>query len=185
VSLSTWLRDYLYIPLGGNRKGEGRTYVNLALVMLLGGLWHGASWNFVIWGGIHGAMLAVERMQGKQSFYHSLPKALRVALTFFIVCVAWVFFRAPTLPEALRYCGSMFGVHGAQGGAALIAGLIYQPYYLIMMGAAAAITWTCPQTWDFTRRMPWWKVPVIFGAFLAAVLVLTTQEFNPFIYFIF
>jgi alginate O-acetyltransferase complex protein AlgI len=68
LSLSTWLRDNLYIPLGGNRKGEVRTYVNLAMtVMLLGGLWHGASWNFVIWGGIHGGMLAIERMQGKDS----------------------------------------------------------------------------------------------------------------------
>ena len=65
ISLSTWLRDYLYIPLGGNRRGPARTYVNLMLVMLLGGLWHGASWNFVIWGGIHGGMLAFERAQGK------------------------------------------------------------------------------------------------------------------------
>ena len=68
ISLSSWLRDYLYIPLGGNRRGAARTYVNLALVMLLGGLWHGASWNFVIWGGIHGSMLALERKHRKASF---------------------------------------------------------------------------------------------------------------------
>jgi len=74
ISLSSWLRDYLYIPLGGNRKGTVRTYINLALVMLLGGLWHGASWNFVVWGAIHGAMLAFERYQGKDSFYRALPR---------------------------------------------------------------------------------------------------------------
>src|SRR6201992_3166849 len=69
ISLSTWLRDYLYIPLGGNRRGERRTYLNLMAVMLLGGLWHGASWNFVLWGAIHGGMLAFERAQGKASPY--------------------------------------------------------------------------------------------------------------------
>ena len=74
ISLSTWLRDYLYIPLGGNRKGVWRTHFNLAVVMLLGGLWHGASWNFVIWGGIHGSMLVLERAHGKNAFYHRMPK---------------------------------------------------------------------------------------------------------------
>src|SRR5256885_9670187 len=72
ISLSTWLREYLYIPLGGNRGGLARTYANLIITMLLGGLWHGASWNFVIWGGIHGGMLAFERSQGRESFYHNL-----------------------------------------------------------------------------------------------------------------
>src|SRR5438067_7986414 len=85
ISLSTWLRDYLYVPLGGNRKGTARTYVNLATVMVLGGLWHGASWNFVIWGAIHGAMLAFERAQGKDSLYSRLPGPARTALTFLIV----------------------------------------------------------------------------------------------------
>jgi len=85
------LREYLYIPLGGNRHCRARTYANLILTMLLGGLWHGASWNYVIWGGIHGSMLAFERSQGRESFYHNLPRALRVALTFLIVMVAWVF----------------------------------------------------------------------------------------------
>src|SRR5690606_13656681 len=77
ISLSTWLRDYLYVPLGGNRRGPNRTYINLMLVMVLGGLWHGASWNFAIWGGIHGIWLAVERMQGKDSFYRHLPRPVR------------------------------------------------------------------------------------------------------------
>src|SRR5436190_18386233 len=110
ISLSTWLRDYLYVPLGGNRKGPLRTYVNLMTVMLLGGLWHGASWNFVIWGAIHGGMLAFERAQGKDSVYRRLPRAARVMLTFVIVCLSWVFFRAKTLGQAVSYLRSMFGV---------------------------------------------------------------------------
>ncbi|MDQ3815591.1 MAG: membrane-bound O-acyltransferase family protein, partial [Armatimonadota bacterium] len=81
ISLSSMLRDYLYIPLGGNRKGEVRTYINLMLTMLIGGLWHGASWNFLIWGGIQGGVLAFERRQGKDSLYRHLPRPLRVALT--------------------------------------------------------------------------------------------------------
>src|SRR3954463_4389737 len=106
ISLSTWLRDYLYIPLGGNRRGPGRTYVNLMMVMLLGGLWHGASWNFVLWGALHGGMLAFERAQGKHSAYRRLPPALRVAITFLIVCFSWVFFRAKTLEQAVSYFAS-------------------------------------------------------------------------------
>ena len=74
ISLSTWLRDYLYIPLGGNRRGPSRTYVNLLLMMLLGGLWHGAAWTFVIWGAIHGTLLAVERARGRAAIYGGLPR---------------------------------------------------------------------------------------------------------------
>ena len=94
ISLSSFLRDYLYIPLGGNRLGSGRTYVNLMLVMLIGGLWHGAQWTFVVWGAIHGGMLMLERLMGKDSFYHRLPGWLRMAVTFVIVLITWVFFRA-------------------------------------------------------------------------------------------
>ena len=90
ISLSTWLRDYLYRPLGGNRSGRRRTYLNLAIVMLLGGLWHGAAWNFVVWGGLHGALLAIERAGGKRSWYRRLPRAARVATTFLLVLVIGV-----------------------------------------------------------------------------------------------
>src|SRR5260370_9692192 len=85
ISLSTWLRDYLYIPLGGNRKGPGRTYVNLMTVMLLGGLWHGASWNFVIWVGIHGGMLALKRKLRGNNTLRPRPPHLSVAVTFVTV----------------------------------------------------------------------------------------------------
>jgi alginate O-acetyltransferase complex protein AlgI len=185
LSLSNWLRDYLYIALGGNRKGEARTYANLALVMLLGGLWHGASWNFVIWGGIHGGMLAFERLQGKNSFYRHLPRAGRVALTFLVTSLAWVFFRSPDLTSSVMYLRSMLGLAEAQEGAALIGGLVYQPYYLIMMALAAGITWGAPQTWDFTRRLRWGKAAWCMILLLISIAALSTQAFNPFIYFIF
>ncbi len=185
LSLSFFLRDYLYVPLGGNRKGEGRTYVNLATVMLLGGLWHGAAWNFVIWGGIHGAMLAFERAQGKESFYHNAPRLVRTALTFLIVCFAWVFFRAPDLSAALAYLKSLAGLGASQDGMFLIRGLIYQPYYLLAMVLAAIVVWTAPQTWDFTRKLTWPKAAWCLALLLISLLILTTQSYNPFIYFIF
>lgn len=185
LSLSFFLRDYLYIALGGNRKGTVRTYVNLALVMLLGGLWHGAAWNFVIWGGIHGAMLAFERAQGRHSIYYRAPKAVRIAITFLITSFAWVFFRAPDLGAAVRYFSSMFGAGPVQDGAYLIGGVIYQPYYVAIVLIAAAITWLAPQTWDFTRRLTWPKAAWCAAMLLLAVAVMTTQAFNPFIYFIF
>jgi len=111
ISLSTWLRDYLYIPLGGNRHGQWMTYRNLAITMLLGGLWHGASWNFVIWGGYHGALLSVERafrFRGGRSWLYPL----QAILTFGLVLIGWVFFRAADLPQSLRILGQMFSRPG-------------------------------------------------------------------------
>lgn len=185
LSLSSFLRDYLYIPLGGNRKGEVRTYVNLMTVMLLGGLWHGALWNFVIWGGIHGVMLALERRLEKDSFYRRLPAPVKIVLTFLIVTIAWVFFRAPTLGEAFDYLRAMFGIGTQTAGGPMIAGLIYQPYYLLVMAVAAGVVWFAPQTWDYTRRMTWPKAAWGAAAFVVALAVMMGQAFNPFIYFIF
>ena len=115
ISLSTWLRDYLYVPLGGNRKGPARTYVNLLVTMLLGGLWHGANFTFVVWGGIHGVGLAVTRAFERARAERGPPRApgpvLRTAsvlLTFHFVCAAWIFFRAPTF----RAATSMFAQIG-------------------------------------------------------------------------
>ncbi|MEO8877618.1 MAG: MBOAT family O-acyltransferase, partial [Polyangiaceae bacterium] len=96
ISLSTWLRDYLYIPLGGSRGGSWLTYRNLMITMLLGGLWHGASWNFVIWGALHGVALAGTRMWQRAGHQVKLPPVLALFLTFNYVCFAWIFFRAPT-----------------------------------------------------------------------------------------
>jgi alginate O-acetyltransferase complex protein AlgI len=185
ISLSTWLREYLYIPLGGNRGSLPRTYANLIITMLLGGLWHGASWNFVIWGGLHGGMLAFERSQGREGFYHSLPRPIRIAITFLIVLLGWVFFRAADLPRAIAYLGSMFGLQQVQSGASLLSGLVYQPYYLLSLGLAALVVWTGKQTWEWTQQMTLPKTAACFGLGWLALAVLATQEYNPFIYFIF
>jgi len=109
MTLSRWLRDYLYIPLGGNRGTVVETYRNLLLTMLLGGLWHGASWNFVIWGGIHGGVLAIERWRGVVP--HPVWGRVR---TFAVVCVAWIFFRAASFGEALDMLGRLVTGWGDQ-----------------------------------------------------------------------
>lgn len=183
ISLSTWLREYLYIPLGGNRKSSIRTAVNLAIVMLLGGLWHGASWNFVIWGAIHGILLGSERLLGKKPFYAMLPRSLRIAITFVLVLFAWVFFRAETFGGAIDYLGSMFGLVTVPDTSLLLDGLLYTPYTLLAMAVAATIVWRAPQTWDWTRHLGPVKVIVVVGVFIGSVAVLSMQSYNPFIYF--
>lgn len=183
ISLSSWLRDYLYIPLGGNRKGVGRTYVNLAMVMLLGGLWHGAGFNFVVWGAIHGGMLAFERMQGKDSFYRGLPRPGKILITYMIVLFAWVFFRAETGADALAYCGHMLGLGTAQDGAKLLSATMYSGWHVFWFVLAALVAFFGTQTWDYTKVLTPKKVVIIFGLFLLSILLMTTEGFNPFIYF--
>jgi alginate O-acetyltransferase complex protein AlgI len=185
ISLSTWLRDYLYLPLGGNRKGRVRTYVNLFVVMLLGGLWHGAAWNFVVWGGLHGMLLAFERMRGKAALYGWLPAPARTAATFTVVLFTWVFFRAPDLPQAIRYLGDMVGITERHGASALLSGLVYAPYHLGTFLLAGAIVWTAPQTWDWTRTLTLPQAVAVAALLVLSAVVLATQEYNPFIYFIF
>jgi D-alanyl-lipoteichoic acid acyltransferase DltB (MBOAT superfamily) len=106
ISLSTWLRDYLYIPLGGSRGGEPRTYLNLLITMLLGGLWHGASWTFVAWGGIHGAALGIERAMAAQVADGFVRRWVRRTVVFHLVCFAWIFFRAGSIRAAVDMVAS-------------------------------------------------------------------------------
>jgi alginate O-acetyltransferase complex protein AlgI len=183
ISLSTWLRDYLYIPLGGNRKGASRTYLNMMVVMLLGGLWHGASWNFVIWGGIHGGMLAGERLQGKTSPYRRLPRGVRIAITFGVVCIGWVFFRADSLGFAVRYLRSLAGLAPVSGANDLVAGVIYTPYHLLTFLICAVVIWTMPQVWNFTQRLSPWKAVACVVVFAVSILFMWTQTVNPFLYY--
>ncbi|MGE0450256.1 MAG: MBOAT family O-acyltransferase, partial [Vicinamibacterales bacterium] len=185
ISLSTWLRDYLYVPLGGSHKGPTRTYLNLLLVMLLGGLWHGAAWNFVVWGGWHGALLAFERVQGRRAVYEGAPAPLRVAVTFALVLIGWVFFRASSLSAAADYLAAMAGLGGGDARSALTRALLWQPSYVLTMTVAAAVTWGCPQTWDWTRTLTPARAVTALALFVAASAVLMTQSYNPFIYFIF
>ena len=185
ISLSSWLRDYLYVPLGGSRRGPHRTYMNLAVVMLLGGLWHGSAWTFVIWGAMHGALLAAERSRGGSSPYRALPVPLRRAVTFGLVLVTWVFFRAADLPAAIVYLRSMLGLEPYTDAARVLGQVLYEPYSLASFGCAAVVTWAAPQTWDWTRRLTPSKAAVAAALFAAAWGVLATQAYNPFIYFLF
>lgn len=113
ITLSTWLRDYLYIPLGGNRNSPSRTHVNLMLTMLIGGLWHGASWTFVVWGGLHGSYLIAERWTRKTPLarwqvWRTLPgQIFLICLTYALVCITWTFFRAESFPQAMNFVQSM------------------------------------------------------------------------------
>jgi alginate O-acetyltransferase complex protein AlgI len=183
ISLSSFLRDYLYIPLGGNRKGPRRTYVNLAVVMLLGGLWHGANWTFVAWGAYHGGLLALERAAGKQSLYHGLPRLLRVAATFVLVLFSWVLFRAENLDAALRYFGAMFGGSPSGGSSALLGAVIYTRGSWMIMGLCALLAFSPLQGFDWAQKITWVKVIVLLLLFYLSLAVMFIQAFNPFLYF--
>lgn len=112
MSLSSWLRDYLYVPLGGNRRGRVRTYINLMLTMVLGGLWHGANWTFILWGAWHGAWLCLERLLGAKGATGVWPRAIAWPLTLAVVMVGWVLFRSETLPQAWGLYQGMMGLNG-------------------------------------------------------------------------
>jgi len=183
ISLSSVLRDYLYFPLGGNRKGPARTYVNLGIVMLLGGLWHGAKWNFVVWGAYHGLLLAGERWRGKRSLYGGLPLGLRIGITFTLMLFSWVLFRAEDLSAALRYFGAMFGL-GAAGGSLLLAAEVYAPMPLVVMALCAVLAFHPLQAHEWAQRpVSWGRVAVLVPLFVFSLLVMFCQAFNPFLYF--
>ncbi len=106
-------------------------------------------------------------------------------MTFVIVLITWVFFRAADVPTAIRYLGDMAGLGDAPAGAALLSGIIYQPYYALTFAAAAAATWLAPQAWDWSRELTATKGVTVFAVLVLAIVALTTQAYNPFIYFIF
>jgi len=184
ISLSSVLRDYLYFPLGGNQKGPARTYVNLAVVMLLGGLWHGAKWNFIAWGAYHGLFLCYERWRGKQSLYHKLPPNLRIAATFLLMLFSWVLFRADNLTASAHYFGAMFGLAPVAGASALLAADIYSPLNLVVMTLCAVFVFQRVQAHEWSLKPQTWTRPVLLlPLFVFSVLVMFSQAFNPFLYF--
>jgi alginate O-acetyltransferase complex protein AlgI len=186
ISLSTWLRDYLYVPLGGNRGSEVRTYVNLMLTMLLGGLWHGANWTFVVWGGLHGLYLAVERWVRSRTGVAGDPAGAwnRLALallTYVLVNITWVFFRSATFDGAARVLAGMFGL-------APDADPVLPTIYMIKV--AAIITGILVVQWRMRNvtleavvtRAPWWFTGLVAAAMLFAVIVAQGSG-DAFIYF--
>jgi D-alanyl-lipoteichoic acid acyltransferase DltB (MBOAT superfamily) len=183
ISLSSWLRDYLYVSLGGNRRGEWRTYRNLLLTMLIGGLWHGAAWTFVIWGGLHGLYLAGERYLREHVWpkQWQAPGFLRVGymlLTLLLVVLAWIFFRAPDTATALLIFEKLWP---AAGSTALDA---TQELALIAFTAVVAVQWFMRErdVKEFGLRMPAPALGVALGLLLAAI-ILSPGDSHAFIYF--
>jgi alginate O-acetyltransferase complex protein AlgI len=184
ISLSSVLRDYLYYPLGGNRKGPSRTYVNLAIVMLLGGLWHGAKWNFVAWGAYHGLFLGYERWRGKQSVYEHFPRCIRIGITFVLMLFSWVLFRAENLTAARHYFASMFGFGAASRAAALLSADLYTPMSVLIMTLCAVLVFQRVQAHEWSRNpQTWLRVAFLVPLFMLALVVMFSQAFNPFLYF--
>ncbi len=183
ISLSSWLRDYLYIPLGGNRAGTGRTYLNLMVVFLLCGLWHGAGWTFIVWGAWHGFWLVVERAFGRKPFYAGLPLSVRVLVTLLLITIGWVIFRAETLGEAGRLLTLMFVPTAAQGGSTLLSAILYTRGHLIIMALCTLLVFQPVQGFDWTRRLDWSRALVPAGLFALSLLTLFAQSFRSFLYF--
>ena len=159
ISLSTFLRDYLYIPLGGNRKGEARRYINLFLTMLLGGLWHGAAWTFVVWGALHGFYLTINHLwnqfvrKGKAPSRWTLP--LRWGLTFLCVMIAWVVFRADSMTTAMHLYKGMLGLNGVSMSAFSEFVIPYRkPEFFQTMLLALVICLALPPTIALQRWVP-------------------------------
>lgn len=185
ISLSTWLRDYLYIPIGGSKKGPIRTYVNLSITMLLGGLWHGASWTFVVWGGLHGLYLAGERILREvvpeQKWFAGWPFKFAMALlTYLLVNITWVFFRAQSFDEAWTMLGSMFGA--VEGEKVLYLNEII-PVALVISGMVLT-HWRMRSTTKeaIIEKTPAWAIGAIW-AFMLFMLVITQGSDSAFIYF--
>lgn len=184
ISLSSVLRDYLYFALGGNRKGEGRTYFNLAVVMVVGGFWHGAKWNFLFWGAFHGLLLAFERWHGKRSFYEMLPRPGRIGVTFLLMLLSWVLFRADNLAAAVQYYRAMFGLAAPSNVAQLLAASIYTPYHLLILALCALLVFQPLQAHDWAQGpVTWRRIGLVVPLFLVALVAMFTQAFNPFLYF--
>jgi alginate O-acetyltransferase complex protein AlgI len=208
ITLSTWLRDYLYIPLGGNRRGPVRTYVNLMITMLVGGLWHGASWTFVMWGALHGLFLCAERlirqlmskrrslatepaMAGTVISQASMGPAISLRspfgpillalLTLFLVNITWVFFRAPTFGGAMLLLLSMFG--GFPEGAAMLTNTAILTVSVVTV-VLVACHWIMRNSSlvEQVKRLPWWVLSLGWAGMLILV-VLTQKGSSSFIYF--
>ena len=190
ISLSAWFRDYLYIPLGGNQKGSLRTYINLFIVFILCGFWHGASWNFLLWGIIHGGVLVIERL-GLSQFLCRLPKLIRHLYTLVIVLVAWVFFRIEDFSSALAFLAKMFYVQHEKS-------YLYDYHYFITnqfsITFIVAVLLATPVMRKFVTYYPLTafagstslqaqRLFYITVCLSVSVILVSASTYNPFIYF--
>ena len=190
ISLSTWFRDYLYIPLGGSRLSPWRVYRNLFTVFLLCGLWHGASWKFVVWGLIHGMFLVAERV-GLGKILQRTWSPIRYAYTLMVVLVGWVFFRADDLTSALEYLSAMFGLHDASRSIHTLGMYVTNEVLLVFV---IGILLSAPIYGFVSQKIErhageslvWHAVPrtALVGLLLfVSVIKLSAGTYNPFIYF--
>lgn len=190
ISLSSWLRDYLYISLGGNRKGKVRQYVNLIITMFLGGLWHGASWNFVLWGVLHGVALAVHkfwmsltgRKKGEQS--HGIRRFFGVVVTFHFVCFCWIFFRNADFATSVDMLRQIFTVFRPQLLPQLLAGY-WEVFALMGLGYVLHFL---PDSWERACTKTVIRLPLLGKAVLMITLIylviqMKSSDIQPFIYF--
>lgn len=177
ISLSSWLRDYLYVPLGGGRKGLVSSCVNVMITMVLGGLWHGAAWTFVAWGALHGAVLALERTG--RHFGLGAPRWLGVILTFHVVCLAWILFRAETFDLALQM---LAGMTRAETPVVMLT-----PFMLLLICGGVAMHWLPPRAAEgLTQRLkaaPALLFGLLIGGLVLAVEAMRPAGVAPFIYF--
>jgi D-alanyl-lipoteichoic acid acyltransferase DltB (MBOAT superfamily) len=186
ISLSTFLRDYLYFPLGGNRVGWARAAINLVIVMFLGGLWHGAAWTFVVWGLLHGSYLVIEHtlraVVGEKAWADNLAvKVLLGLITYAAVCVAWVFFRAPDFASATRMLRGMFGGH-PHGDAILGTREMLQIGIVTFFMMLAHWSLRDISLEQAVERLPRWIVTAVW-AVMACAIILNQGNSNAFIYF--
>lgn len=177
MSLSAWLRDYLYIPLGGNRLGRRRTYVNLMVTMLLGGLWHGAAWTFVLWGALHGVYLAVERWIGRDRIARRGP--LWVPITATLVTLTWIPFRAPDISAAGTYVSGLLASSGGSVSASAFSVVLLAALLTVFVDRGEARR---GEMNPMTARSPV-AAGVVYGGMALAAFVLGSGVDAPFIYF--
>lgn len=187
ISLSTWLRDYLYIPLGGNRKGTFFTYRNLLLTMLIGGLWHGAAWTFIIWGGLHGAYLIFERFMKKTAKYlHFVPDLVIAIFSWFFtllaIMYAWVWFRAESVTQAASFTLKLIDLNAAVAGFSMISTQYKTSLYVFLIVVFVHLVFKKLSFEDLIKKLnPVFLVVLV--SFLIISISLTPGGSNAFIYF--
>src|SRR6201995_561748 len=184
MSLSSWLRDYLYIPLGGNRGSNAQTYRNLVMVFLLCGLWHGANWTFVLWGAWHGAFLVIERL-GLGSVLARIPTPARWAYALLAVMGGWVLFRSTDLPEAIGYYASLFGRNGlSEVSLDMHDALNDRAIMTLVIGCVLAVAPRWPAKWapPFLVRASA-DVAVTFALLIFSMITVAAGAYSPFLYF--